>query len=384
MAYQSANKASTRRRKVSLENSFENESSSDSSIRSGNSSPSLEHVSSSKNPSRQMPLLKHQTTPDMELIENGMRNMSVFDALIPSSQANEKKEKSTESNLTYADTDDLVLSSSLHGGQRVAEQSQPTADSDVHRYMARREMTPLQERVNAITVIPGAFFCLLYLLSGSWLNHTMILNAASDPMETTVDLNRCITSSWFPHLHAGPPLPVVAAAFGIICHAPFSFIYHWSYAHRLPSGFARSNHWSRRWDQAMIHFCSAFMAYATSGQLNFFFANLLFNADSFYRQFKHKVRPGRNQTRIAISIVAYTIPILGRGDWELFGKLWGVLSLSFILFGFYPIGGWSHAAFHLVLFFVPPLLMNAALDLPASQAQLKVAAQCALYTRGFE
>ena len=34
--------------------------------------------------------------------------------------------------------------------------------SDVHKYMAKREMTPLQERFNAVTVMPGAFYCFLF------------------------------------------------------------------------------------------------------------------------------------------------------------------------------------------------------------------------------
>jgi hypothetical protein len=292
----------------------------------------------------------------MEMIEKGREEaVSIFDVLVPSSR---------ESSLSFEERSDDLDPDVLDD-----------AESDVDRYMARREMTPLQERMNAITVIPGAFYCFLFLLSGAWLDKSLV-DEVIESNDLPVDESLCVASSWLPHLHAFPPLPVVAAAFGIICHAPFSFIYHWSYAHRL-TRYARTNHWSRRMDQAMIHFCSASMSYATSGRLDFFFANLLFNADCFYRQFKKQVRPKRNQLRIAISVVAYTIPILRRGDWELFTKLWILFSISFILFGFYPIGGWSHSVFHLVMVFVPPLLMDAAIDLPASQEQLKLAAQCA-------
>jgi hypothetical protein len=319
-------------------------------------------------------MLERQSTPEMEAIENGMRNLSVFDALFKVGRVSAKNEASAGVKSNAMETDNLRP---LEGEDHESWRGELVSDSEVHRYMARREMTPFQERLNAITVIPGAFYCLLYLLSGAWLDPAAVEDA-SKSMDFALPIdNRCVNNSWLPHLHALPPLPVIAAAVGIICHAPFSFIYHWSYAHRLPAGFARTNHWSRRWDQAMIHFCSAFMAYATSGQLDFFFANVLFNADCFYRQFRPKVRPRRNQIRIAVAAVAYTIPILRRGDLELFAKLWGILSLGFVLFGLYPIGGWSHAAFHLVLCFVPPLLIDAALDLPASQGQLSIAAQCA-------
>lgn len=341
-----------------------------SSIRRRRSSSSLDETPTS--PHRQA--LKRQTTPEMEMIEKGRaaENISMFDVVFPSS--------SSQVFLVDEDDDDLAsreTSGLVDTDVSVGEESSTNSSKDVDEYMARREMTPLQERMNAITVIPGAFYCFLLLLSGAWLDPALVDETMQNDNMATMDDSKCLSSGWLPHLHALPPLPVIAAAFGIVCHAPFSFIYHWSYAHRLPAGIARTNHWSRRMDQAMIHFCSASMAYATSGRLDFLFANLLFNADCMYRQFKKQVRPRRNQIRIAISVVAYTIPILRRGDWELFGTLWVIFAASFALFLLYPIGGWSHCAFHLTIALVPPLLMDAAIDLPASQEQLQVAAQCA-------
>jgi hypothetical protein len=262
---------------------------------------------------------------------------------------------------------------------------------DVAKYMAKREMTSLQERMNAITVIPGFVYCFVFLLSGAWLNQALI-DEARDKVITGVsvdilatnfftDEHGCISSTSFPHLYALPPLPVIAAAFGIIVHAPFSFIYHWTYAHRLPPGLARTDHWSRRMDQAMIHVISASMSYATSGSVDFFLANLLFNVDCIYRQFKRKIRPRPNQIRIVISILAYTIPVLRRGDVFLFAELWAIFSLCGWLFMKYPIGGWSHSIFHMVVFLVPPLLLTAAIELPASQDQLHIAAQCAVLAK---
>jgi hypothetical protein len=255
-------------------------------------------------------------------------------------------------------------------------------DMDVAKYMAKREMTPFQERMNAVTVMPGAFFCIMFLLSGSWLSPSFVEEHGYTPATSeNFDESQCLSWTWTPHMHAPPPLPLMAAAFGIIAHAPFSFIYHWKYAHRLPAGLPRTNHWSRRMDQVMIHFCSGLMAYATSGRWDFFLANALFNMDCIYRQFIPKVHPRRNQMRIFISVLAYTIPLLRRGDVMLFAKLWLLFSISGWLFGMYPIGGWSHSVFHIVMAFVPPLLMTAALELPASHGQLQVAAQCAVLAK---
>lgn len=330
--------------------------------------------------------LQRQSTPELEMLEKGRRNnMSIFDVVFPTSRSqvflqSVEGEPPSEDATALLDTDVSEDEQSPTSGSQQHKRKSSPGIMEVDKYMARREMTPLQERMNAITVIPGAFYCFLFLLSGAWLNKSLI-DEAVETNDLPLDDSQCLSNVWLPHLHAIPPLPVIAGAFGIICHAPFSFIYHWSYAHRLPAGFARTNHWSRRMDQAMIHFCSASMAYATSGRLDFFFANLLFNADCFYRQFQKQVHPRRNQIRIAISVVAYTIPIFRRGDFELFAQLWVILSISFILFGLYPIGGWSHSVFHLVASFLPPLLMDAALDLPASQEQLKFAAQCAALAR---
>jgi hypothetical protein len=273
----------------------------------------------------------------------------------------------------------------------------PKEQMDVDKYMASREMTPFQERMNAVTVMPGAFYCIMFLLSGMWLKPSFIQeyeqelltintnNGVTTPTDTAAeslfDDSQCLSLGYMPHLHALPPLPLVAAALGIIFHAPFSFIYHWKFAHRLPSGLPRTTHWSRRMDQVMIHVCSGCMAYATSGRIDFFLVNAIFNIDCIYRQFMEKVYPRRNQIRIFISIVAYTIPWLRRGDFTLFAKVWFLFGISGWLFSQYPIGGWSHSAFHIVMAFVPPLLMTAAVELPASQSQLKVAAQCALLAK---
>jgi hypothetical protein len=344
---------------------------------------------SSEPPMPRRSKLKRATTPELERIEKGPppnltnyhdRQQSKHDFSSVSDLADDLLGDNLET-LGLIET----VSDDEQKQQKVKQQNRRGSEMDVHKYMASREMTPNQERMNAVTIVPGAFYCFLCLISGTWLDQALEDETREEMMTGSSDMlfdeSGCISSSWLPHLHALPPLPVVAGALGIILHAPFSFIYHWSYAHRLPPGLARTTHWSRRMDQVMIHVCSASIAYATSGRWDFFAVNALYNMDCIYRQLKSRVRPRRNQIRILISVIAYTIPILRRGDMHLFSELWVLFVISFSLFGLYPIGGWSHSAFHLVMAFVPPLLMNAAIELPASQGQLKLAAQCAVIAK---
>jgi len=257
--------------------------------------------------------------------------------------------------------------------------AKPVKQCEVGKYMAAREMTPFQERMNALTVLPNTYYCIMFFLSGSWLSKSFIEAHAHEMIDDNdFDTSQCINWSWLPNLHAMPPLAPLAAAIGILCHAPFSMIYHWKYAHRLPPGLARTIHWSRRMDQAMIHFCSACMSYSTSGRFDFFLINTLFNMDCFYRQFLPKVQPKRNQRRIGMSIFMYTIPLFTRGEFSAYMKLAFLFPFGGWLFGRYPIGGWSHSAFHIVMTFVPPIMMATALNLSSSQSQLEVAAQCAI------
>lgn len=250
---------------------------------------------------------------------------------------------------------------------------------EVGKYMAAREMTPLQERMNALTFVPGVFYSIMFFLSGSWLSQSFIEAYAKGMVDDDgFDTSQCIASSWFPHLHAMPPLAPLAAGIGIISHTPFSMLYHWRYAHRLPPGLPRTNHWSRRMDQAMIHFCCAFMSFASTGSWKYFAANALFNIDCFYRQFLREVRPKRNQRRIGIAMVLYSLPLPMRGDFLAYFQLVFIFTLSGWLFSQYPIGGWSHAIFHIVLDFIPPIMFATALKLPSSQSQLEVAAHCAI------
>ena len=180
----------------------------------------------------------------------------------------------------YSDNDSAIVK---------FQQTRDQKTIDVAKYMAEREMTPLQERMNAVTMIPNPIYCLYFILTCKWLSDSM-LEQPDVQLLDTLDESQCITSTWFPKFHAMPPLTVLAIAFAITVHAPFSFLYHWRYASSLPPGLPRTTHWSRRMDQSFIHVASAFMAYGTTGSLDYFLGNVLFNADCIYRQFKKKVR----------------------------------------------------------------------------------------------
>jgi hypothetical protein len=254
----------------------------------------------------------------------------------------------------------------------------------VKKYHAKRMMTPTQEKWNALTMIPPVIYCVYYILSGQWIDPSFIQLAKETESDWLVKDSissaslqygcwNTSDSTILRNVPSPPPLPVTAVAVAVILHAPFSFLYHWKYAIR-PNAIL---HWSRRMDQAMIHVASALLAYATSGNVKYFILTLLFNLDCCYKQlFYVEVRPRRNQTRIFLAILFYTLPLLRRDEIRLFTELWIVLLTSTWLFATYPFGGWSHALFHVVSYLVPPLLMVASLKLPACQQQVMFAAQC--------
>jgi len=278
-------------------------------------------------------------------------------------------------------------------------------DNGVGKYMSERMMTPLQEKLNAWTVVPNVIYCMYFIFSGNWLTEESIDMAQLDMMgyahmqeegdfrQWATDVNasnqftllnmfglkeKCLFSSYFPNLNAFPPLPLLAIAIGITLHAPFSFLYHYNCALILPPDISRIEHWSRRMDHSMIHVASAFLSYGTTGRWDYFIINSIYNLDCVYRQFLPIVNPKLNKIRILISFVSYTIPVLKRGNFTTFMQLWFIIVISAWLFAKYPIKGWSHSAFHVVMSLLPHLLMVFACTLPSSQNQIRTAARCAV------
>ncbi|KAL7575047.1 hypothetical protein ACA910_000421 [Epithemia clementina (nom. ined.)] len=291
---------------------------------------------------------------------------------------------------------------------------------DLEEFLARRHMTKTQERWNALTMLPMSVYCFIYLVSLSWIKHEYIRHEQENyladpllfnPMSPTYDsttlsgsprdlwlhewfysatfntlrswssvpTSGCLPTS-FP-LPALPPLPILAILLGTWLHLPFPFLYHWKYANELDR-IARMHHWTRRMDHAMIHFCSSLFAYGTSGSVDYYLLCCCFNFYCMYEHFQPKLRkPSTNQICISIAISSYSLPILVRAGWTKFGLFWIINATAMWLFSQYPIGGWSHAAFHLVMGWTTPLFMSVAVNLPMAQPQLVFAAQCAVWAQ---
>ncbi|GKY94854.1 hypothetical protein MPSEU_000450300 [Mayamaea pseudoterrestris] len=247
---------------------------------------------------------------------------------------------------------------------------------DVAKYMTNRQMTAKQERWNAYTMIPSPLFCLYYIFTAQWVPPLESLETYDMQQEPSVAA--CLTPSAFHYMPSLPPIPVVMIGAAICLHAPFSFIYHFFYAHTLVHPVERTNHLSRRLDQAMIHVSSALMSFSTSGSWQFFFINCLYNCECVYRHlFVRRVKPRANQLRILISMLAYTMPIWKRGEQPVvFLQVWACFALGGWFFIAYPIGGWSHSVFHLIVALAIPLLMTFSVTQPASQAALQQAVWC--------
>ena len=154
-----------------------------------------------------------------------------------------------------------------------------------------------------------------------------------------------------------------------------SILYHWKCATTLEPS-KRIKHWSRRLDSVSLHFASVCASYATSGRVDYFILNIFFNLDCGLKQTEEEVRPRRNLVRIAFSIILYILPPLVYGHYALFLQFVFMFAMGGWLFVQYPVAGWSHGLFHIVLCFLPYLVIAAAMELESSQLQLTLALKC--------
>jgi hypothetical protein len=83
-------------------------------------------------------------------------------------------------------------------------------------------------------------------------------------------------------------------------------------------------------------------------------------------------------------MILYTCPIAYRGDIETFLWLWAVFVVSVYFFATYPIKGWSHCAFHMIVALAPPILMQSASNLEMSKELITQAAQCAVISGQYQ
>mmetsp|Transcript_12031 Transcript_12031/g.25621 ORF Transcript_12031/g.25621 Transcript_12031/m.25621 type:complete len:356 (+) Transcript_12031:95-1162(+) len=264
---------------------------------------------------------------------------------------------------------------------------------DGKAFLDKRVMTSLQEQFNAITMLPGLFYYIYFVLVG-WMAtagehgnspfHEIGMSELVDTAQGVLDNedgwivenSGCMNSHAFPYLPAPPPLPVIAAAIGGLSHCPFSMLYHWKCATTLEPS-QRITHWSRRLDHATIHIAGAFAAYATSGRVDYFLFNLVFNLDSALKHIEEEVRPRRNLVRIGMTILLYILPVLVYGHYALFLKFLAMFALAGWLFVQYPVAGWSHSLFHIVLTLLPILIFEMSMQLESCKLQASFAQKCA-------
>lgn len=280
-------------------------------------------------------------------------------------------------------------------------------------YADQRTMTRFQEKINALTILPSGVFCVYYLWTGQWIRPETVewaLELARITTSTTARTKNyvtgiadCTTSGTFFFPYPPPPPTILAICLGILIHCPCSFLYHWQYAAN-PDATARFQHWSRRLDHSAIHFCSIFWAYGLSGSpcgptssrhedtttttttfrdthhvlwSCFVAVNVLYNIDSIRCHWEKEIQPRRNQLRILISMLLYTSPLLWQEpNLVVFGQVWVLFAVALWFFAAYPIGGWSHAAFHVIMVGVPPILLDRVAILEASSVWSRAAAQC--------
>lgn len=355
----------------------------DTTREEGNGGGDVQLIAISSSPSSSSIRRSRQTSEDMDCCSQ-YDSVALYDSVIESME----EQPSSEEVLLYE------KGSNKPRHAWILRRKPTFKEVDVEAYMANREMSALQEKCNALTMIPLPVFCIYYIWSCCWIPAAMIeelkgevqaagTTRANWPAHWMGEPADCLPPTWgllsLPYV---PPAPVLAVALGVILHTPWSMLYHWKYAHQLPAGSPRMNHWSRRMDHAMIHLAAAIIAYGTSGcSWNYMMATGLFNADSAYRHFEHKVAPRRNKVRTFLAVLAYSMPLLRSGHAELFLEFWAVMGVCGWLFAAYPIGGWSHAAFHALL--VIPLfpLLEAASLTGAAQESVIMAAQCTVWNK---
>mmetsp|Transcript_1297 Transcript_1297/g.2814 ORF Transcript_1297/g.2814 Transcript_1297/m.2814 type:complete len:376 (+) Transcript_1297:199-1326(+) len=297
-----------------------------------------------------------------EKIDSGTNSNRDDDYRIQRSFPNEQDERELECNTSNDENDELRKHLSM--------------------FMKSRMMTPQQERLNALTMVPNPLYCLYFILSGGWMLRfamdARIQSETSQFLPTGFDPSVCIQSEWFPNMHLLPPKTVMAIALGYLVHAPFSFVYHWKYCTSLKDGFDRVNHLSRRLDSAFIHVCCAIHSYGLSGSVTYFIISCFINAYFFLMHFENKIIPKRNQAGMACGILTCALPVFLHSSSDSCIKFATASVLSIWSFVKYPFGGWSHSlGFHVGLLVLSPIFMEVACGFELSREQILVAAKCA-------
>ena len=245
-----------------------------------------------------------------------------------------------------------------------------------------RSMTRNQEIWNAVTMLPTPLFGLYFIFSGSWITEENLVKANEILLGNKPDFlvgveDKCISSAFFPNLHALPPWTTMSVVIGYLLHSPCSIYFHLLCAFKLHTWQERLNHWSRRLDQAMIHIMGVFIVFGMSGNIRLGVIHLLFSIDSSYRLFQPGFRPRSNQIRIFISIILTTLPAIMYHHDEDFIKLTVINLISSWIFSAYPFGGYSHGIFHLIIALTNPIQLKLSTKVLSCQNAIHIGATCA-------
>jgi hypothetical protein len=81
------------------------------------------------------------------------------------------------------------------------ERQLPKHELDVVKYLTKREMTPFQERMNAITILPNPIYCLYFISAGLWVPSQQLL---LDETIAPIDESLCLHWPLFPNFTALP------------------------------------------------------------------------------------------------------------------------------------------------------------------------------------
>ncbi len=92
---------------------------------------------------------------------------------------------------------------------------------------------------------------------------------------------------------------------------------------------------------------------------------MAFNIDCMYRLFQKGMRPKRTLYRMIGAFFIPVLPLIYRQEWWCVVQLVVIYVIGGWLFSTYPFGGWSHGAFHLVIFLGNPILIRSSLVLDA-------------------
>lgn len=235
-------------------------------------------------------------------------------------------------------------------------------DFNAKAYLDKRVMSSAQEWFNAFTMLPGMLYSLDFLVGGRW-------------REGVGDDSTWTDDAWTGGGACLPPLPLVAGASACLLYSSCSILHHCLCAVTLAPS-ARVAHWSRRLDAASIHLASAIASYATTGRADYCLLTLLFNLDCIAKQFEEEIRPRRNLARTAASILLYVLPTLACDRSDIFWRFLVMFAVAGWLFVCYPVAGWSHGLFHLVLGFLPVLVIAAAMELESTRIDMAMTSRC--------